>query len=195
MSLTAFITSFEYDIQTVLNALNGKFAHLIEEWSESKQVTFTRKGKEETKTKTTHFAVILIEPDAIEALRFYVKVVVHKNFYPRDWHDASTLYVRMTPEEKERVEEILSLYKKATGSDYSYEYIPKNGFGFYKFSDSYEVPMIAGLLRAYPELLDVEINYAKKQEERPKREAPPPKKRMIRKKDGTVIFNAPKVQK
>jgi hypothetical protein len=190
MSHTVYITSQELDIPTVTGALNGKYAVPIEDWEETKTITFTRKGKEQTKTKTTYTAVLLVEKDAIDALRHYVKVNVHRNFYPREWQEPTTLFVRFTPDEKRRATLLLSAYKKVV-KDFSYEYIPKNGFGFYKFNTPEHVPIVAGMLKAYPEFSLSEINYAKKFVEREPRgdgESGASKK-MIRKKDGTVVFN------
>lgn len=190
MSHTVYITSQELDISTVIGALNGNYAVPIEDWKETKTITFTRNGMEQTKTKTTYTAVLLVEKNAIDVLRYYVKVNVHRNFYPRDWQEPTTLFVRITPDEKRRMTQILSAYKKVV-KEFSYEYIPKNGFGFYKFNTPEHVPIVAGMLKAYPEFSRSEINYAKKFVERDSRgdgESGSSKK-MIQKKDGTVVFN------
>lgn len=190
MSHTVYITSQDLSIETVINALGGKYTATIEQWEETKTTTFTKKGKELTKTKTTFTAVLLVESEAIEALKHYVRVMVHRNFYPREWHDPLTLYIRVTPDEKRRVTQILSSFKNAV-PDFTWEYIPKNGYGFLHFGNDKYVPQVAGLLKAYPELSGMQLNYAKTQEERAPAEEKPQKRGLKRTKDGTIVFNAP----
>jgi len=187
MSLTVYITS-DLDLDTVLGALNKHYAEVIEQWQETKTTTFKQKdGKEGSKTKTTYTAVLLVEEEAIAALRHYVRVQVHRNFYVRDGQDGSSLYVRLLPDQKLRADEIMRNFA-AIVKGFQFKYEPKNGFGFYTFTMKEFVPVVAGMLRAYPEFEEATIKYALQRA--PHSEGSRASSLPSHPK-GTIIFNAP----
>ena len=152
------------DMEEVVGAMPSRYeVYVVEKWTEEKTYKVETRGKMVTKNSTSYHGLLLVSEESIVPLQTYVSLYFNRNVYPRDFEDETSIYVQMKPQEKEEVTRLLRLFSKVSGEKMP-KYIPKNGFGFYQFESSNLIPVILGMLRSYPGLEEVRLNYAKKQQ-------------------------------
>jgi hypothetical protein len=126
---------------------------------------------------------LFLERDAVDPIRYCVKLDLHKNVYPHTTQDENVIFAKFTHEEKKIADKIIENFCKNTNMTPPY-FSPKNGFSFYIFEkqktvlgrteentissddkssqeNSY-IPQLLGLLRSYPSLYNATFNYGKK---------------------------------
>jgi hypothetical protein len=174
--LTGYFSSLSYDGETVINSLpKNKSVKIIDEWTEPLKTNPRRK---------VNHCVLFLERDAVDPIRYCVKLDLHKNVYPHVTQDENVIFAKFTHEEKKIVDKIIEKFCENTNTTPPY-FSPKNGFSFYIFekqktvlacneevvsppetsSPSQEnsyIPQLLGLLRSYPSLYNATFNYGKK---------------------------------
>lgn len=163
--LTAYFSSKDYNGEDVINSLPSHFSiKKIDEWEETVLVK-----REKSYTKKINHCILFLEKNAVTPLRYYIKLELHKNVYPKEFQDDNVLFVRFTPDEKKETDRVIEKFCKAVEMTPPF-FIPKNGFSFYIFKKSEEetssstsyIPQLLGLLRSYPSLSNATFNYGKK---------------------------------
>lgn len=167
--VTLYFSSADYDIESVTNALpNRQFLIVLESWSTTKDIirrfpNDTGSLEEATVKKKIEIteAVLIVDKECINALRLFLKVKPHSNFYPRINEDPTSLYCVFTPSQKKETDRIVNLFcdKMKIAKP---KFFGNNGFSFYIFDTDDYVPQIIGLLNSYPSLEGAKFRYGRK---------------------------------
>jgi hypothetical protein len=117
-------------------------------------------GKGKTIIEYTE-AVLIVDKRDIRSLMYYIRVVPHRNFYPKESQDSKSVYCVFTPLQKKESDRIINLFCKKMGL-VAPRFSPSNGFSFYIFETDDYVPQLLGLLNAYPSLDGAKFRYGRK---------------------------------
>lgn len=161
--ITAYFSSKDYDLQSILNALqNPHYINVIESWDTEKIIEKVFPD-ESVKKKTLNLteAVIIVDKRDINFLKFYVKVTPHRNMYPLEFQDSRSIYCVFTPAQKIETERILKIFCQKLKINFP-RFTPGNGFSFYIFETDDYIPQIFGLLNSYPSLEGAKFRYGLK---------------------------------
>lgn len=168
MDRTVYIESSMYDADTLVGAVpQTANVIVVDQWTSSHSVDVTgkssqNKGGAKKVKKTVYHSVLLTDQRGIDSLKTYAKVVVHRNAYPHpDWHDNTTFYVRLNPEQQIFFERIVKQFCTAAKLDLPLTTHIRD-YSFVQFSKPDFLPELLGLLRAYDELNGSSLKYANK---------------------------------
>ena len=162
--ITLYFSSTKYNVEDVLNSLpSQKELTVIETRSSSKTIEYTTDSGKKTKIVRNNEAVLLLNREYIDKLRYYIKVHPNRNFYPRENQDATSLYCKFTPDQKVEADRIIRNFCRKTGMKFP-RFVPGNGFSFYIFDERRNVPQLIGLLNSYPTLEGARFRYGIKRD-------------------------------
>lgn len=166
--VTLYFYTSKYDLDSVIRALpDRQFVVVLESWTTSKDLIYKLDEKDDKPKKETRKpinvteAVLIVNKESINSLRYFLKVKPHQNYYPREGQDPTSLYCVFTPSQKKETDRIVGLFcdkMKITKP----KFIGNNGFSFYIFETDDYVPQIIGLLNSYPSLEGAKFRYGRK---------------------------------
>lgn len=165
MYKTIYYNDKDFDGTTLIQALpKSVHAYLINEWTttETKDIT-TRAGSKKTSKYSLHHVVLLVDENAIKVIRenYIKRLNIHQNLYPRFYEQPNKFFIRLSDQEKPIFDRVLKSFCKAVSISEPLIEENERGFAFVEFTTSDFLPQLLGLLRAYPELENTHIVYAK----------------------------------
>ncbi len=168
MYKTVYFESRDFDGDTLIRALPNGFVRSVDEWTtEHIKELASKSGTSKGVKYSVFHTVFLVDQVAINGLKNYVRPVVHRDVFPHsEYHVSNKLFVRLTPDQKKVFDRVVKSFCKALQLKDPL-YLDFDKYAFVEFAKADFVPQLLGLLRAYDELSEATLSYAKPQKPRP----------------------------